>query len=139
MLPLHTGREEPEKLSLAAKTPTVSFPSGNQSPVFPVRSSEFVNNYHFQKKWEFFGGQRTICRVHVELLRKLNSTDVSSEAKFQPPWTANSQINCRLVYFFMCADIQINIIQIDTGTRVRTAEESGKVRYSHLIKGCKIT
>lgn len=74
------------------------------------RSSEFVNNYHFQKKWEFFGGQRRICSVHVELLRKLNNTDVSSEAKFQPPWTANSQINCRLVYFFMCADIQINII-----------------------------
>lgn len=82
MFLFYIGREEFEKFFLVVKIFIVFFFFGNQSFVFLVRFLEFVNNYYFQKKWEFFGGQRIICRVYVELFRKLNSIDVFFEAKF---------------------------------------------------------
>lgn len=50
MLLLHTGREEQEKLSLAAKTPTIFFPYCNHSHIFLGTCSEFVNNDLFLKE-----------------------------------------------------------------------------------------
>lgn len=50
MLLLHTEREEHEKLSLAAKTPTVIFPYCDHSHIFLGTCSEFVNNYLFLKE-----------------------------------------------------------------------------------------
>lgn len=45
------------------------------------------------EKWDFL-----VC-VCVELHRQLKSTEVPSDPRSLPPWTANPQINCRWVGF----------------------------------------
>ena len=50
MLFLHTRREEHVKLSVAVKTPTISFPCCKHSHIFPFIDSELVNNYLFLKE-----------------------------------------------------------------------------------------
>lgn len=51
------------------------------------------------EQWDFY----SVC-VCVELHLQLKSTEVPSEPRSLPPWTANPQINCRWVgpfFFFL--------------------------------------